>query len=133
MFKKFPSYFSIIAAIIFILTGLFIGLTPYIILIGVVIVIIAAFVLGFIVRVYLESIFPQPEEPQEEVEEIEAALTKGPELDEKSKSHSDFTNLEQPISFEPTEPDTPMDFADFSDIPESGNGLDEDNIDENEE
>ena len=66
MFKKFPSYFSVVAAIIFILTGLFINLTPYSILVGVVVVLAGSYVLGSIIRIFLESVFPEPEPPEED-------------------------------------------------------------------
>jgi len=69
MFKRFPSYFSIITAIIFILVGLFITLPTYEILVGVVVVIMGAYVLGSIIRVYLEVIFPEPEKDIESEEQ----------------------------------------------------------------
>ena len=83
MFKKFPSYFSIIAAIIFILVGLFIALTPNEILVGVVMVIMGSYVLGVIIRFYLETIFPEPE-PEEEPESEE------PENEDSTSAFEEF-------------------------------------------
>lgn len=134
MFKKFPSYFSIISAIIFIFAGLFIGLAPYTILVGVVIVIFAAFILAFIIRIYLESIFPEPVKPQEE-EEDNTPLTDGPEdSEEAAMSYSKPGHQDEPGFFETEASDRPVDFADFDSIRKPGDDFsNEDNIDENEE
>jgi len=131
MFKKFPSYFSIIAAIIFILSGLFIGLSPYTILVGAVIVIIAALIVASVIRIYLEMIFPEPEkpEPEEEAGYAESAL------EEEGIDYSNLRNKENPSdSFESESSDAIKDFAEFDNFPESEDEfLNEDNIDENEE
>jgi hypothetical protein len=77
MFKKFPSYFSIVATIIFILIGLYIAMASQDILAGAVVVITGGLVLGGLIKFYLESVFPEPEKSEEPGTPLDADDTGG--------------------------------------------------------
>jgi len=121
MFKKFASYFSIIAAIIFILVGLFIALTPNEILVGAVIVIMGSYVLGVIIRFYLETIFPEPEEEEPEPEEPENEDNAGAAVEELEQDNQrdfisdDFEGFSDTINFDGESNLTEQNFEQYDD------------------